>query len=189
MAKIAAIPDDIIHAMLPSEFVELHRGRSLSPDRPVLRGSAQNPDVFFQAREASNPFYVAMPDIVANVMSQFASATGRAYRLFEYVGAPDAERVIVLMGSGAGAAEEAVESLVARGEPVGLLKVRLFRPFSAAAFVATLPPTVRNWLSWTGPRNRALWVSLCTRTWSPLCRKRGHPAVGWIRLVADPFRT
>ena len=121
-----------------------HRGRALSPDRPVLRGSAQNPDVFFQAREASNPFYLALPGILQRTMDRFAGLVGRQYHLFDYVGAPDAERVIVMMGSGAGAVEEAIEALVARGEKVGLVKVRLYRPFDAAAFLAALPPTVRS---------------------------------------------
>jgi len=143
MAKIVSIPEDVIRTMISAETVESHRNRSLSPDRPVLRGSAQNPDVFFQAREASNPFYAAVPGIVIKAMNQFASATGRTYQLFDYVGRADAERVIVLMGSGADAAQEAVESLVARGERVGLLKVRLYRPFAADAFIASLPPTVR----------------------------------------------
>ncbi|HUE16586.1 MAG TPA: pyruvate:ferredoxin (flavodoxin) oxidoreductase, partial [Planctomycetaceae bacterium] len=144
MAKILPIGDDVIRSMLKPEPVDAHRMRSLSPDRPVLRGSAQNPDVFFQAREASNLFHNAMPGIVAKGMDEFAGLTGRRYCLFEFVGAPNAERAIVLMGSGAGAVEEAVESLVRRGEKVGLLKVRLFRPFSAEAFVAALPPTVRR---------------------------------------------
>src|SRR6266508_2978793 len=95
-----------------------HRDRALSPDHPVLRGSAQNPDVFFQAREAATPFYAVTPAIVVNAMRRFAALHGRSYRLFDYVGAPDAERVLVLMGSGCGAAEEAVEALVARGEKV-----------------------------------------------------------------------
>ena len=104
MAKIVSIPEDVIRTMISAESVESHRNRSLSPDRPVLRGSAQNPDVFFQAREASNPFYAAVPGIVIKAMNQFASATGRTYQLFDYFGRADAERVIVLMGSGAGAA-------------------------------------------------------------------------------------
>ena len=124
-------------------YVRQHRDRALSPDRPMLRGTAQNPDVFFQAREAINPFYRACPTIVQDVMDRFARRTGRAYHLFDYVGDPKAERVIILMGSGAGAAEETVEHLLARGEKVGLLKVRLFRPFDAAAFAAALPKTVR----------------------------------------------
>ena len=121
-----------------------HRDRALSPDRPVLRGSAQNPDVFFQAREAANPFYLALPGIVQETMDRFAGLVGRQYHLFDYVGAPDAERVAVIIGSGSGAVEEAVEALVARGEKVGLVKVRLFRPFDAEAFVAALPQTTRT---------------------------------------------
>ena len=109
----------------------------------MLRGTAQNPDVFFQAREAINPFYRACPTIVQDLMDRFARRTGRAYRLFDYVGDPGAERVIILMGSGAGAAEETIERLVAGGEKVGLLKVRLFRPFDSAAFAAALPSTMR----------------------------------------------
>ncbi len=113
--------------------------RALSPDRPVLRGSAQNPDVFFQARETVNPYYVACPGIVQNVWTSLPQLAGRQYRLFDYVGAPDAERVMVMMGSGAEAAQETVEYLNARGEKVGVLKVRLYRPFSAEALIAALP--------------------------------------------------
>src|SRR5271165_1660345 len=114
----------------------------MSPDRPVLRGTAQNPDVFFQAREACNPYYRACPTIVQDVMDRFARRTGRSYHRFDYTGAPDAERVIVMMGSGTGAVEETIDYLVARGEKIGLLKVRLFRPFAAEAFASALPKTV-----------------------------------------------
>ena len=116
----------------------------MSPDHPVLRGTAQNPDVFFQARETCNPYYLACPTIVQNAMDKFAKLVGRQYHLFDYVGAPDAERVVVLMGSGAEAAQEAVEYLTARGEKVGVLKVRLFRPFSVEHFVQALPKTVKT---------------------------------------------
>ena len=109
---------------------------ALSPDRPIIRGTAQNPDVFFQAREACNPFHAAVPGIVQSVMDRFAAQTGRAYHLFDYYGAPDAERVIVLMGSGAEAAEEAVDLLNKQGEKLGLVKVRLYRPFDASAFLS-----------------------------------------------------
>ncbi len=119
-----------MRSFLDDELVAAHRARALSPDHPVLRGSAQNPDVFFQAREAANPFYAAVPGIVARELDRFAERTGRRYRLFDYTGDPDAERVLVLMGSAAGAAAEAVEALCARGERVGLLTVRLFRPFA-----------------------------------------------------------
>jgi pyruvate-ferredoxin/flavodoxin oxidoreductase len=142
--KITPLSDDDLRAMLDEKLVQQHRDRALSPDRPVLRGTAQNPDHFFQAREANNPFYRACPTIVQNVMDRFARVTGRSYHLFDYVGAPDAERVIVLMGSGVGAAEEAVEYLVKQGEKVGAVKVRLFRPFSTEAFLAALPKTVRS---------------------------------------------
>ena len=142
--RIAALSDGDLRALLDDAAVRRHRERALSPDHPVLRGSAQNPDVFFQSREAANPYYLACPTIVQDVMDQFAGRTGRQYRLFEYTGAPDAERVMVLMGSAAGAAEETVEALRARGEKVGLLKVRLYRPFAPDAFVAALPPTVRS---------------------------------------------
>jgi pyruvate-ferredoxin/flavodoxin oxidoreductase len=140
---IVPLSDADLHAIVDEKFVRQHRERALSPDRPLLRGTAQNPDVFFQAREACNPYYRACPAIVQDVMDRFARRTGRSYRLFDYYGAPDAERVLVLMGSGAGAVEETVEALQKRGEKVGLLKVRLFRPFVPEAFLAALPSTVR----------------------------------------------
>ncbi len=136
---VERLTEDDLRALLDEKLVAAHRSRALSPDRPVLRGSAQNPDVYFQAREAVNPFYTAVPVIVQEEMARLGERTGRTYRLFDYVGHPEAERVLVLMGSGAGAAEEAVERLCDEGERVGLVKVRLFRPFDAAAFVATLP--------------------------------------------------
>jgi pyruvate-ferredoxin/flavodoxin oxidoreductase len=141
--KITPLEDDDLRAVIDERFVRQHRERALSPDRPVLRGTAQNPDVFFQAREGSNPFYRACPTIVQDVMERFARQTGRRYRLFDYYGAADAERVIVLMGSGAGAVEETVDALERRDEKVGLLKVRLFRPFLTEAFLGSLPLTVR----------------------------------------------
>ncbi len=142
--KVIPISDATILALLDEKSVRAHRERGLSPDHPVLRGSAQNPDVFFQAREACNPWYLACPAIVQDVMDRFARQTGRAYRLFDYYGAPDADRVIVLMGSGAGAAEEAIDALNAKGEKLGLLKVHLYRPFAAEAFLTALPETVRK---------------------------------------------
>jgi len=142
--KVEQLADDDIRAMLDDELVAAHRARALSPNHPVLRGTAQNPDVFFQAREACNPYYLACPDIVQNAMDKFADITGRGYKLFDYVGAPDAERVVVLMASGAEVAHEAVDALVGQGEKVGLLKVRLFRPFSVKHLLEALPPTVRT---------------------------------------------
>lgn len=142
--KIEQLSTDDIHAMIDQRLVRAHRQRAMDPDRPVLRGTAQNPDVFFQAREAGNPFYDAVPGIVQQAMDKFAALTGRQYGLYEYFGSPEADRVVVLMGSGAGAVEEAVAALNARGERVGLVKVRLYRPFDGAAFVKTLPATVNR---------------------------------------------
>ena len=141
--KIERLEDDDLRAMMSDELIAAHRKRALNPDAPVLRGTAQNPDVFFQAREACNSFYLACPEIVEKTMAKFAEMTGRSYKLFEYVGHPQAERVIVMMGSGAEVAHETVEHLVGRGEKVGVLKVRLFRPFSIKHFAAALPSTVR----------------------------------------------
>ena len=142
--KIVPLADADLRAMLPDALVTAHRARAMSPDRPALRGSAQNPDVFFQAREACNAYYAAVPGIVAATMDRLADLTGRRYRIFEYHGHAEADRVVVLMGSSAGAAEEAVDLLLARGERVGMVKVRLFRPFDAEAFAAALPPTVER---------------------------------------------
>ena len=136
--------DEILRAMLPDALVRAHRKRALTPDAPVLRGSSQNPDVYFQGRESVNPFYDDMPSIVQECFDQFAALTGRQYRLFEYHGAPDAERVIILMGSGAETAIETVEDLVTRGEKVGVLKVRLYRPLSAAHLVEAMPASVKK---------------------------------------------
>jgi pyruvate-ferredoxin/flavodoxin oxidoreductase len=143
VGKIRPLDDGDLRAMISDALVREHRARALSPEHPQLRGSAQNPDVFFQAREACNPFYAAAPDAVQGVMDRLGERTGRPYRLFDYTGHPEAQRVLVLMGSGCGAAEEAVEAMVGSGEAVGVVKVRLFRPFSAAALVAALPSTVR----------------------------------------------
>jgi pyruvate-ferredoxin/flavodoxin oxidoreductase len=141
--NLSQLSDDDLRAIIDHEAVRQHRERALRPDRPVLRGTAQNPDVFFQAREACNAFYIACPTIVQGVMDGFTSQTGRSYHLFDYVGAPDAERVMIVMGSAAGAAEETVEWLSGHGEKVGLLKVRLFRPFELEAFLNALPRTTR----------------------------------------------
>jgi pyruvate-ferredoxin/flavodoxin oxidoreductase len=142
--KIELLTDDDLRHMVSEEAVRAHRERALTPDRPVLRGTAANPDSHFQAREAANRFYLACPGIVQRVMDRFAALTGRAYRLFDYVGHPQAERVIVLMGSGAEVAHETVEFLVGRGEKVGIVKVRLYRPFDGEAFARALPPTVKT---------------------------------------------
>jgi pyruvate-ferredoxin/flavodoxin oxidoreductase len=137
------LSDEQIRAMIDPELVRAHRSRGLAPERPVVRGTAHNPDTFFQARETVNPFYARLPGIVQGAMDRFAKLTGRQYRLFEYHGPADAERVVVLMGSGAETARETARALAARGEKVGALQVRLFRPFAADAFLAALPETAR----------------------------------------------
>jgi pyruvate-ferredoxin/flavodoxin oxidoreductase len=144
VAKIEPIDDETLRWLIGRDGIERHRARGLTPDHPQVRGTAQNPDVFFQAREACNGFYLACPDIVQEEMTRFAERTGRQYRLFDYVGAADAERVLVLMGSAAQTAEETVRWLNARGERVGVLKVRLYRPFSVSDFAAALPRSVRS---------------------------------------------
>ena len=144
VAKIVAVDDEILAKMLPSELIGAHRTRSLSPEHPVLRGTSQNPDVFFQAREAQNPWFDAFPGIVQQSMDDFGKLTGRNYKLFDYVGAPDAERVIILMGSGAETVQETIEHMNRQGEKVGLLKVRLFRPWAPGALLAALPATTRS---------------------------------------------
>ena len=144
VAKLEELTPDDMRAMLDEELIRAHRRRAMSPEKPVLRGTAQNPDVYFQGRETVNPYYLACPTIVQNVMDKFAKIAGRPYRLFDYVGAPDAERVVMIMGSGAEAAQETVEYLAGRGEKVGLLKVRLYRPFSVEHFIQALPPTVKG---------------------------------------------
>jgi pyruvate-ferredoxin/flavodoxin oxidoreductase len=142
--KIEALSDEVMKAMVTDEMVFAHRSRALTPDHPMIRGTAQNPDVYFQGRETVNKYYDACPGIVQKAMDDFAKLTGRQYKLFDYVGAPDAERVIVIMGSGAETVHETVEALVAKGEKVGVLKVRLFRPWDIKAFVKTLPATAHS---------------------------------------------
>jgi pyruvate-ferredoxin/flavodoxin oxidoreductase len=144
VSKIEQLSDDDLRAMIDDNLVREHRARALSPDHPLLRGSAQNPDVFFQAREAINPYYAECPGIVQSVMEKFSKLIGRTYSLFQYVGAKDAEQIIIMMGSGAETAQETVEFLTGRGEKVGLLKVRLFRPFSIEHFINALPSTVKS---------------------------------------------
>lgn len=142
--KIEELTKADMQAMLDEDLIFAHRKRALTPDNPVMRGTAQNPDVYFQGRETVNPFYIACPAIVQKQMDKFAKLTGRQYHLFDYVGAPDAEKIIVMMGSGSQAAEETVEFLAAKGEKVGLIKVRLYRPFSVDHFIKALPKTVKS---------------------------------------------
>ena len=142
VSKINELSDDDLRSLISEDAIAAHRGRALTPDKPVIRGTAQNPDVFFQAREAANPFYDACADIVERAMNKFAERTSRQYKLFEYEGDPAAERVIIIMGSGAETVQETVDELRSRGERVGVLKVRLYRPFSQSRFLAALPRTV-----------------------------------------------
>jgi len=141
MTKIEAIGEPALRGLVDENLIAAHRIRALNPNRPVLRGTAQNPDVFFQAREGSNPYYADVPEIVSRTMDRVAELTGRPHHLFEYRGAPDAETVMVIMGSGAGAAGEAVDRLFAEGEKVGLIVVKLYRPFSVPDFLASVPDT------------------------------------------------
>jgi pyruvate-ferredoxin/flavodoxin oxidoreductase len=142
--KIEELTDDDLRAMVDDELVRAHRSRALTPDKPVLRGTAQNPDVFFQARETINPFYTVVPAIAQKAMDKFAKLTGRAYHLFDYIGAPDAERVIILMASGGETAEATVRFLMEKGEKVGVIRARLYRPFSVEHLLAALPKTVKT---------------------------------------------
>jgi len=144
VSKIEMIEDDDLRALIDDELVRAHRERALSPDHPVVRGTSQNPDTFFQTRETINGFYDACPQHVIDAMEQFEKQTGRAYKLFDYIGDPEAERVIIIMGSGAEAVHELVDHLNAQGEKVGVLKVRLYRPFSVEHFIAALPTTTKK---------------------------------------------
>jgi pyruvate-ferredoxin/flavodoxin oxidoreductase len=141
---IETLTDEQIRELVTDELVQVHRARALTPDHPVIRGTAQNPDVFFQAREAATPYYAATPAIVAGAMERLGEATGRRYSLFEYAGAPDAERVVVVMGSAAETVTETARALNQQGEAVGVVKVRLYRPFSTADFAAAVPETARS---------------------------------------------
>ncbi len=144
VTKIEQLDDDDLRAMITNDLIEAHRSRALTPDRPVLRGTAQNPDTFFQSREACNRFYAACAGIVQETMNDFAKIVGRQYHLFDYVGDPEAERVVVVMGSGASPLHEVVEEQSRKGEKLGLLKVRLYRPFDTSALLAALPKTVKQ---------------------------------------------
>jgi pyruvate-ferredoxin/flavodoxin oxidoreductase len=142
--KVEELSIETIRAMISDNLVREHRARGLSPDHPVIRGTAQNPDVYFQARETVNPFYRACPTIIQNQMNNLANLTGRQYKLFEYIGDPNAERLIVLMGSGAETVRETIEVLNSRNESVGALLVRLFRPFSVEHFIDAVPKTIKR---------------------------------------------
>ena len=142
--KIEELTFEDMHAMIDDDLIIAHRGRALSPDHPMIGGTAQNPDVYFQGRETVNPFYLACPRIVQETMDKFGKLVGRQYKLFDYVGAPDAEKIIILMGSGADTAHETVDYLTKKGEKVGIIKVRLYRPFSVKHLIDIMPATVRK---------------------------------------------
>ena len=144
VSKIESIPDETVRGMINDDLVQQHRDNGMSPDHPVIRGTSQNPDVYFQARETVNPYYRKMPEIVQSCMDRFAELSGRQYQLFEYVGAADAEHIIILMGSGCEAAHETVDHLLAEGEKIGIIKVRLYRPFASETFLQTIPESVRR---------------------------------------------
>ena len=186
VSKITVLDDDDLRALVSDESIGAHRRRALTPDHPVIRGTAQNPDAFFQAREACNPHYDACPDIVRRTMASFAARTGRRYDLFEYVGHAQAERVIVVMGSAAETVHETVEHLVGRGERVGLVKVRLYRPFDVEAFVRALPVTVQaiavlDRTKEPGAAGEPLYLDV--RAALDEARDRGRPASGTDPLV------
>ncbi len=142
--KIVQLSDEELRLIIDDELIHAHRARGLSPEHPVLRGSAQNPDVYFQMREAVNPYYIAVPAIAQEMMDKFARITGRRYNLFDYSGAPDAERVLIIMGSGGEVAEETANYLAKKGEKVGVMRVRLYRPFSVEHFIKALPKSVKS---------------------------------------------
>lgn len=144
ISKIEVVPDSVISELIDDDLIKAHRDRGMDPNNPFIRGTAQNPDVFFQGRESSNPFYLATPEIVDSVMRRFEKLTGRSYKLFEYLGDPEAEKVIILMGSGADTAEQTSKFLNTQGEKTGVLKVRLFRPFSLQHFIHALPDTIKS---------------------------------------------
>jgi pyruvate-ferredoxin/flavodoxin oxidoreductase len=144
LQTIELLDDEDVRALISDELVRAHRARALSPERPFIRGTAQNPDIYFQARETVNPFYARVPEVVQSALDRLAERTGRAYRLVEYTGHPDAERVLVVMGSGGETARETVAFLRARGERVGVIQLRLYRPFPARELVQALPASVRR---------------------------------------------
>jgi pyruvate-ferredoxin/flavodoxin oxidoreductase len=186
---IDPLSDDDLRALIDDKFVRQHRDRAMTPDRPILRGTAQNPDVFFQAREACNPYYRACPTIVQDVMDRFAKHTGRKYRLFDYYGPADAERIVVLMGSGVGAAEEAIDKLSKAGEKVGLLKVRLFRPFAGEALLKAIPATTKaiavlDRTKEPGALGEPLYQDILT---AYMERYSANPAAGVPRIIGGRY--
>ena len=184
VSKIEMLTEDDMRALIDVNQVMAHRARALSPDHPVLRGTAQNPDVYFQARETVNPYYDLCPDITQAAMDKFAKQVGRQYHLFEYYGDPNAERVIIMMGSGAEAVHETVDHLMATGEKVGVIKVRMFRPFDIKRFIESIPPTttsiaVLDRTKEPGSAGEPLYLDCITSLYEGLDN-------GWGRLIATP---
>lgn len=176
VSKIEMIDYEDIKKIVDMKDIEKFKKRALNPEHPQLNGTAQNPDIYFQGREAGNKYYDAVPEIVEEMMKKVEGITGRKYNLFDYYGAKDAEKVIVIMGSGAEAAEETVDYLNAKGQKVGLIKVRLYRPFRADKLVAALPKPANTSPSWTGRKKAAALASLCTSTSSRHLRNKALPA-------------
>ena len=164
--KIETWDYDDLASMIDHEALAAFRARALNPENPILRGTAQNPDIFFQAREASNKYYLAVPAIVEDYMNQINAKTGSNYKLFNYYGAPDAEKIIVAMGSVCDTVEETVDYLISKGEKVGLVKVRLYRPFSVKHFISEIPRPLRASRLWTAPKSRAQSASLSISTFA-----------------------
>jgi pyruvate-ferredoxin/flavodoxin oxidoreductase len=183
--KVEELTYEDMRAMIDPELVRAHRARALTPDRPAIRGTSQNPDVFFAARETVNKYYLSTPAIVQKAFDRFAKVVGRQYHLFDYLGAPDAERVVVMLGSGAEAMEEVVTSLVGQGEKVGLVKVRLFRPFSAEHLLRALPATLKavavlDRTKEPGSLGEPLYEDVCTAIGEAMASGKGpkqHPAI------------
>jgi pyruvate-ferredoxin/flavodoxin oxidoreductase len=173
--KIEVMDYEDLRGLLDFEAVKQYKKRALNPERPVTRGTAQNPDVFFQAREASNPYYLAIPDIVADYMDEISKITGRSYHLFDYYGHPEADRVVIAMGSVCETIEETVDYLMAKGEKVGVIKVRLYRPFSVKHFLAAMPKSVKkvavlDRTKEPGAQGEPLYQDICTAYYSEECK-------------------
>ncbi len=191
VAKVGELTDNDLRAMIDSSLIEAHRKRALSPDHPVLRGTAQNPDVYFQARETANSYYNNCPGIVQGIMDKLSAVVGRQYRLFDYMGAADASRVVVMMGSGAEAAQEAVEYLNGQGEKVGLLKVHLYRPFSVEHFLSALPKTVKSIAvldrtKESGSTGDPLYIDVVTALSEGFASRRA-PFAGFPRVIGGRY--
>lgn len=189
--KIELLERDVMKAMIPDDLVRSHHERGLTPEKPTMRGTAQNPDVFFQARETVNPFYEAAPEKVQTAMTKFEKLTGRKYSLFDYIGAPDAERVVVIMGSGAETMHETIEYLCSKGEKVGMIKVRLYRPLSPDHLVKTFPSTVKaiavmDRTKEPGSAGEPLYIDVRNSIGEAL-EKKTAPFTAWPKIVGGRY--